>query len=128
MIQNFYFLVSEICRNVTNFEKKIPKLKQNVNFAYTFIVLRFSVIEPKSQKRNPVMRSLSDRRDKDSQEVFNFKDTTALRKKTQRTIPSHLFQKPNNSLSTTACEKFVINYKVKEFIYFLLMDLNHYRH
>lgn len=42
---------------------------------------------------------MSDRCDKDSQEFFNFKDTTALRKKTQRSIvPSHFFQKPKNSI------------------------------
>lgn len=54
-------------------------------------------MEQKTQKKYPVMRSLSDRRDKDSQEVSNFKDTTALRKKAQRTMPSQLFQKPKNS-------------------------------
>lgn len=42
---------------------------------------------------------MSDRCDKDLQEVFNFKDTTALRKKPQRTtVPSNLFQKPKNSI------------------------------
>lgn len=55
-------------------------------------------LEQRRLKRNPVIRSLSDRRDKESQEVFSFKDTTALRKKSQRTIPSQLFQKPKNSI------------------------------
>lgn len=55
-------------------------------------------MEQRSQKKYPVMRSMSDRRDKDLQEVSNFKDTTALRKKTQRTMPSQLFQKPKNSI------------------------------
>lgn len=42
---------------------------------------------------------MSDRCDKESQEVFNFKDTTALRKKTQRTIvKSDFFQKSKNSI------------------------------
>lgn len=42
---------------------------------------------------------MSDRCDKESQEVFNFKDTTALRKKTQRSIvQSDFFQKPKNSI------------------------------
>lgn len=60
--------------------------------------LRFSDMDLSNQKRNPVIRSMSDRRVKDSREIFNFKDTTALRKKAHRTIPSHLFQKSKNSI------------------------------
>lgn len=60
---------------------------------------RISDVDQRIQKRNPVVRSMSDRCDKDSQEVFSFKDTTALRKKAQRTtVPSYLFQKPKNSI------------------------------
>ncbi|XP_055307571.1 uncharacterized protein LOC129571745 isoform X2 [Sitodiplosis mosellana] len=50
-----------------------------------------------SQRRKPVMRSMSDRRDKDSNEAPNFKDTTALRTKSKRASPQQLFQKPNGS-------------------------------
>lgn len=77
-----------------NFSKTDTQKSSYVNH----VLYIFSDIDLRRQKRNPVMRSMSDRRDKDSQEVFNFKDTTALRKKTQRTIPSQLFQKPKTSI------------------------------
>lgn len=47
-----------------------------------------------SQRRKPIQRSMSDRRDRDINEKLNFKDTTALRTKQVRANPQQLFQKP----------------------------------
>lgn len=44
------------------------------------------------------MRSMSDRREKDADETFNFKDTTALRAKPQRICSQQLFQKSTGTL------------------------------
>lgn len=47
-------------------------------------------LERGAQRRNPLIRSMSDRRDKDSNEA-NFNDTTALRTKLKR---STILRKP----------------------------------
>lgn len=47
-----------------------------------------------SQRRKPIQRSMSDRRDRGINEKLNFKDTTALRTKQVRASPQQLFQKP----------------------------------
>lgn len=49
-----------------------------------------------SQRRNTAMRSMSDRRAKDTNGDLNFKfiDTTALRTKSKRATPQQLFHRP----------------------------------
>lgn len=54
-----------------------------------------------SQRRKPVVRSISDRRDKDPNEALNFKDTTALRTKSKRACPQQLFQRPIRTVYST---------------------------
>lgn len=51
-----------------------------------------------TQRRKPVIRSMSDRREKDANETFKFKDTTALRTKSHRGCSQQLFQKTGGTL------------------------------
>lgn len=65
-----------------------------MNILYHFFFLN-SELKGKSSRRKTVMRSMSDRRDRESRETLNFKDTTALR--TKRTH-QYVFQKPLNTV------------------------------